>query len=302
MVVIEKLIRGEWFPVGELVGFGLITLMLLGGAVWANHRQRRRFVMRWRSESRRHRDRLRMKQELEYAREIQLSMLPRSAPQVPWLDVAALSLPANEVGGDYYDYFQLDEQHLCVVVGDVTGHGVASGLILSGVRAGLNLLQDEMVAPEAILERVNRMLVRTAAPRMLMTLGVTVFSAAQRRAIVATAAHPPALHLRAADGALVEVGRGSLPLGAREDTTYASDPVDLAAGDLLLLYSDGLVEAVNAIGEQFGWERLEKLLVEIGREGSAAQVRDRVLREVWEFKGETAQVDDVTMVAVRIVG
>jgi hypothetical protein len=124
----------------------------------------------------------------------------RSAPDVGWLEMAALSLPASEVGGDYYDYFQLDDDRLAVVVGDVTGHGVASGLVLSGVRASLNLLAGEFEDPAAVLGRLNLMLKRTAPRRMHMTLGVAVFDRAGVRSPVALAGHPPAVVIRAGDG------------------------------------------------------------------------------------------------------
>jgi hypothetical protein len=202
-LVAESLVRRESIPVADLLGyFFFVYLPLAGAALWLSHRRSTRFVARWKSESHRQRDRLRMKEELEYAREIQLSMLPRSAPDVGWLDMAALSLPASEVGGDYYDYFQLDDDRLAVVVGDVTGHGVASGLVLSGVRASLNLLAGEF-----------------------------------------------------------------------------EDPGE----------------------DQYGWERLEAFLGGIDGDGSAKAVRDGLLQDLWEHKGDAEQVDDVTMVVIECI-
>lgn len=98
-VVVRTVLLGEGLPLAELVGFAVVAMVAVAVAVWVSYRERRRFVVRWRAEELRHRDRLRMKQELEYARSIQLSMLPRAAPEVGWLDIAALSLPATEVGG-----------------------------------------------------------------------------------------------------------------------------------------------------------------------------------------------------------
>jgi sigma-B regulation protein RsbU (phosphoserine phosphatase) len=285
----------------ELFGFAMVLLVVLADAVWITYRERKRFLLRWRAESSRHRDRLRMKQELEYARSIQLSMLPRSAPALDWLDIAALSLPATEVGGDYYDYFQLGPERLAVVVGDVTGHGVASGLVLSGVRSSLNLLQEELGEPARVLGRMNGMLKKISTPRMLMTLGLAVLDRRGRSLTVATAAHPPLLRLGAGDDRVEELGRGSLPLGAIADTRYAEDRTSLQPGDLLLLYSDGLVEAVDQAGEQYGWDRLCRALGNAASTSSAQEVRDALLRDVWEFKGDAEQVDDVTMVVVRVL-
>ncbi len=302
VVLVNTVLLRQRPPVGELVGFAVVGLVVLAAATGFAYRDRRRFLLRFRAETSRHRERLRMKQELEHARSIQLSMLPRAAPEPGWLDIAALSLPATEVGGDYYDYFQLAPDRLAVVVGDVTGHGVASGLVLSGVRAGLNLLEGDMHEPAAVLARVNRMVKRISPPRLLMTMGLVLLDRERREVVVVTAGHPPVLHLRAAEGRLDELGRGALPLGALADTTYAEVRAGLAPGDLLLAYSDGVVEAVDPSGEQLGWERLRRALVEAAAGPRARDVRDALLRAVWEWKGEAEQVDDVTMVVVRVTG
>jgi hypothetical protein len=301
LILIHTLLMKQGFPAAELASLAIALAAAFAAAAVFAYRSRRRFLARWRSEAVRHRDRLRMKQELEYAREIQLSMLPLEAPEVPGLDIAALSLPATEVGGDYYDYFLLDGQRLAVVVGDVTGHGVASGLVLSGVRSGLNLLEDELGAPRLVLDRVNRMLKKISTPRMLMTLSMAVLDRRAREVVVATAAHPPALRLAAADGTITEIGRGSLPLGAMASTGYLEDRVAIAPGDVLLLYSDGLVETIDDDEQQYGWGRLHEALMQAADEPSAKAVRDRILRDVWEFKGEAEQVDDVTMVVIRVI-
>ena len=285
-------------PLTELAVWAVVTAFGTA-AIWGlTSRRGRRYRARWRSEANRQSDRLRMKRELEYAREIQLSMLPREAPRVDWLELAALSLPATEVGGDYYDYFQLDDHRLAVVVGDVTGHGVASGLVLSGVRSCLNLLQDDLTRPAEVLERVNRMLKRTASPRMLMTLAVAVLDGGDGAVTVATAGHPPVLIVRA-DGTVTEVGRGALPLGAMDDVRYAEGRARVEAGDALVMLSDGVVETVGAGGEQFGWHRLHDTLRDASRQSTARELRDHLLRALWEFKGDADQVDDVTMVAAR---
>ena len=294
----ESLVTRQSPPFLSLVLYALLFIVCFSISWALSRRLEARFLTRWRSESARHHDRLRMKQELEYAREIQLSMLPRQAPLLDWLDVAALSLPATEVGGDYYDYFDLGSDRLGMVVGDVTGHGVASGLVLSGVRSSLNLLRDEMVRPSAVLSKVNLMLKRTSAPRMHMTLAVVVLDRSDSTATVATAGHPPVL-LRRAGGEVDEVGSGSFPLGAIESAHYSEECISLAPGDVLLLYSDGLVETIDTYGDQYGWDRLKRILKDVEGSMTANEIRDLILREVWDFKSDAEQVDDVTMVVVR---
>jgi sigma-B regulation protein RsbU (phosphoserine phosphatase) len=297
----ESLVTRQSPPFLSLVLFALLFIVCFVVSWALSRRLESRFLVRWRSESARHHDRLRMKQELEYAREIQLSMLPRQAPLLDWLDVAALSLPATEVGGDYYDYFDFGPNRVAMVVGDVTGHGVASGLVLSGVRSSLNLLRDEMGRPSAVLDRVNLMLKRTSAPRMHMTLALVVFDRSECSTTVATAGHPPVL-LRRANGEVEEVGSGSFPLGAIENARYGEDRIKLSPGDVLLLYSDGLVETINPAGDQYGWDRLKKILRGLDGIPTANEIRDLILREVWDFKDEAEQMDDVTMVVVRCLG
>ncbi len=295
----ESLVTRQSPPFLSLILYALLFIVCFAVSWALSRRLETRFLTRWRSESARHRDRIRMKRELEYAREIQLSMLPREAPRLDWIDVAALSLPATEVGGDYYDYFDLGTDRLAVVVGDVTGHGVASGLVLSGIRSSLNLLRDEMGRPSEVLARVNLMLKRTSAPRMHMTLGVVVLDRAERMATIATAGHPP-VYLRRRGGEVLEIGSGSFPLGAIESARYVEERVELGPGDLLLIYSDGLVEAMSSDGEQFGWSRLRAILESLDDSASANEIRDLILRTVWEFKGDAEQIDDVTMVVAGI--
>lgn len=280
--------------------YALVEVAMVAIAWGLSRRREGRFLERWRAETGRQRDRLRMKQELEYACEIQLSMLPRHAPSIDWLDVAALSLPATEVGGDYYDYFTLAGDRVAVVVGDVTGHGVASGLVLSGVRSSLNLLADELVDPATVLTRLNLMLKRTAARRMLMTLGVAVLDHQQRTVTVATAGHPPLLVWRAAVGVVEEVGQSAVPLGALTSASYHHERIDVAPGDALVIYSDGLVETLDHTGDQWGFTRLAAVFGDGAADGRPARgIRDAILRDVWEHKGDTEQVDDVTMVVIR---
>ncbi|MCP4900411.1 MAG: SpoIIE family protein phosphatase [bacterium] len=299
--VVENLVSDAKLGFGWLIGYVIYYVLCAVVGWFFTRRLVRRFLARWRAESNRHRERLRMKQELEYAREIQLSMLPRQAPHVGWLEIAALSLPATEVGGDYYDYFVLDDDRLVTVVGDVTGHGVASGLVLSGVRSGLILLLEELAGPRQILLRVNKMLKMTTTRRMLMTLGVAAFDRRSRELTVATAGHPPLLLRRQQTGTIEEIGRGSLPLGALRDAEYEQVEVALSPEDVVLLYSDGVVEAINPTGEQYGWDRLKIALSSDTATGVSAQsVRDTILRSLWDFKGDAEQLDDVTMVVVRV--
>ncbi len=285
---------------GTLFGYVFLEAWVLALALWVTGRRRREFLGWWEREVARHRDRLRMKEELELAREVQLGMLPRSRPEVDWLDVASLSLPATEVGGDYYDYFQLSPERLGIVVADVAGHGVASGLVLSGVRSGLNLLEGHMDEPVEVLGRLHRMLRRTDNRRMIVTLVLAVLDGRELSLTVASAGHPPIVR-RSAVGEVQELLLPAPPLGALVEPGYGCARVALTPGDLVLLYSDGLTETCNPSSEPYGSERLTHFIGTLDPSATAREARDALLREVWDFKGEAAQVDDVTMVVVRVL-
>ncbi|HVF58228.1 MAG TPA: PP2C family protein-serine/threonine phosphatase [Thermoanaerobaculia bacterium] len=283
-----------------MAGVAFANLLSATIAVAVTRSRRRRFLEAWRMLSLRERERSRLRGEIDDARKIQLSILPRSAPELPWLDLASVSLPAKEVGGDYFDFFKLDGDCLAIVVGDVAGHGVASGLMLYGVRSCLYMLREDLCTPLPVLARLDRM-VREAGPkRMLVTLQVGIVDATERRVTVASAGHPPALHCAAATGEVTELGSSSLPLGTRLGAEPREQTVGLAPGDLLLFYSDGLPEVLDRHGEHYGAERVARALRRAAGAGSARQVRDALLNSVANFKGDVEQPDDLTLVVARV--
>src|SRR5213078_96198 len=137
-----------------------INAATLGVELLASRRLRRQIVADW-SERRAHaQEQLRMRDELQYARALQLSMLPEGPPALEWVDLAGVSMPASEVGGDYYDYFVIGER-LAIVSGDVAGHGLASGLVLAALRSGFTLLRDSLHDPAAVLRRLHDLIAET---------------------------------------------------------------------------------------------------------------------------------------------
>ncbi len=273
---------------------------LLVAAASVTQLERRRFLGVWRRENSRARERLRMREEIEYALKIQLSMLPQAPPDIPWLDLAAASLPATEVGGDYYDTFRVSPSRLVMVVADVSGHGLASGLLLSGVRSCLYLLEDELASPE-VLGRIDRMVRRTTDRRTYVTLLLAVVDHDTGTLSVTTAGHPPLLLHQAAGGAITMVGSGAPPLGTFANPTYRRDQAAVQSGDLLVLYTDGVTEMRNANDDDYGEARLQRAVTRAARGGpSAREVRDSVLSDLANFKGSAEQADDITLVVARL--
>ncbi|HVG06218.1 MAG TPA: PP2C family protein-serine/threonine phosphatase, partial [Thermoanaerobaculia bacterium] len=235
-----------------------------------------------------------------YARKIQLSMLPQAAPGVDWLDLAAASLPATEVGGDYYEYFLIGPSKLVLVIGDVAGHGLASGLLLSGVRSCLYLLEADLATPAPVFERLNHMVRRTTDKRTYVTLLCAVLDRAECKLELVSAGHPPMLRFDSRTRRFDEVGHGAPPLGTFLDARYEPVRAPLAPGDLLIFYTDGLVEARNAQDQEYGDARLQKAVARAADSRTAREIRDAVLGDLSNFKGDHEQVDDITVVVVRV--
>ncbi len=147
-----------------------------------------------------------------------------------WLDLQGMSLPATEVGGDYYDFLIVDPNRVAVVVGDVAGHGVASGLLLSGVRAGLHLLRADLADPRAVVERLNLLVRDSGVSRLFMSLVVALFDRTTGKVEVVTAGHPPAMRFRAASGQVTVLEASSPPLGTRLPPGFPAARRDPRAG------------------------------------------------------------------------
>lgn len=299
---------GALAMLAQAIGLALPPTVALLVSLHLSRRERRSFLARWRDLGARERDRTRMRDELADARKIQLAMLPEAPPSVPWIELSGLSLPASEVGGDFFDYLELPGERIAVVVGDVAGHGVAAALVLAAVKSGLHLLAEELDRPATVLERLDRMVREAVRWRLFVTLLVAVFERREGRVRVVSAGHPPAL-LAAADGSVTSLGAPALPLGTRLPARFVEQSAPWRPGDLVVLYSDGLTELADAAGTGFGGERLERALARArgaaGRGGSSAgglsarSVREGLLDTVFHFKGDAPQRDDVTVVVAR---
>lgn len=239
-------------------------------------------------------DRVLVRDELEVARQLQRDLLPTSAPELPGYRIAHSYRTANEIGGDYYDFFPLPDGRFVVVIGDASGHGMAAGLLMATANTALKLATEVDPAPERVASLLNRVLVRTGDRRAFMSLFYGVLTPATGALEYVCAGHPFPL-LRRASGDIEELGRGSLPLGIRDAVDISPARIALAAGDLLLLYSDGLPEAVNTAGQAFGYDTLRDLL---RAEGSPQAVHDRVLGALRRHVAEEPLKDDVSVVVV----
>jgi serine phosphatase RsbU (regulator of sigma subunit) len=240
-------------------------------------------------------DRVVVRDELEVARELQRELLPEQPPDLGGYEFAFSYRTANTIGGDYYDFLELDDGRLVVVIGDASGHGIAAGLLMAVASSTLRLAFDDSDDPAAAADLINRALWRTGGPRAFMTLFCAVLDPATGALQGVSAGHPYPM-IRRTDGSIEEIGSGSLPLGIRRHVDLPRSEAVIGPGEALLLYTDGIAETVNAAGEAFGFDRLRRSL-ENGGPGQA--VHDRIVAEVDHFRGDEPVHDDRSVVVIR---
>jgi serine phosphatase RsbU (regulator of sigma subunit)/anti-sigma regulatory factor (Ser/Thr protein kinase) len=241
------------------------------------------------------RDRERIEQELKVAQLIQQQFLPRELPDLPGWHVAAYYRPARAVGGDFYDFIQLPDGKVAVVVGDVTDKGVPAALIMATTHSILRSEALRLVAPGEVLRRANQLLLDEMPPNMFVTCLYAVLDPANGQLRFANAGHNLP-NLRSRDG-VTELRAAGMPLGLLPDMDYDEHEATLGPGDSLLLHSDGLAEAHSPDREMFGFPRLAKLCGE--REGGEALI-DLLLSELAVFTGSGwEQEDDITLVSLQ---
>ncbi|MCC6398546.1 MAG: SpoIIE family protein phosphatase [Bacteroidetes bacterium] len=246
----------------------------------------------------------RMRHELNIARRIQLSSLPSTTPQMPGLDIAGLSTPALEVGGDFFDYLNGDGRKLMVIVGDVSGKGTSAALYMSKIQGILRSLHEFDLTPRDLFVRANRLLCQDLEKSSFVTALGARFVTGTRRLTLVRAGHVPLFLYRASSARVERVLPRGLGLGLNDAGVFASEieerNVDFGTGDIMVFVTDGVLEARNASGEEFGEDRIAATLAGAAASDATA-IRDRISGEVQEFGRGLDQHDDQTVVVVRAI-
>ena len=252
----------------------------------------------------------RLEQELRIARRIQMSLLPQGSFAMAGITLAAHCEPAREVGGDYYDFLPIDEHRLGILIADVSGKGTSAALYMAELTGIVLCLSQQHLSPRRMLIDANRIISRHLDSRSFITVSYVVLDMQARTLTYARAGHCPLIYrpgeqsasrvpqVLLPDGLVLglQIDDGSLFNGLLEEST-----IPLGAGDLFLLYTDGISEAMNTAGECFGDERLAQLIGDHGDLQSEA-LRERIVSEVTAFTGGAAQHDDMTLVLLKMDG
>jgi serine phosphatase RsbU (regulator of sigma subunit) len=238
----------------------------------------------------------RINEEVAKAQIIQRDLLPPAEYSDNSITISADLITSSEIGGDFYDYFPLEGDRIGLVVADVSGHGVQAGMVTTAAKASLHtLISQGVTTPAALLSGMNTAILATAKQNLLMTCLIAVIDNSACRVTLANAGHnfPYIFRPDSRDIERLEEFAG-YPLGFEKDFAYQECSVDFSLGDVLFLYTDGIIECVNTAGEEFGYERLERVLTMAGK-SSPTELLNLLKVSAEKFTGSATFEDDVTM-------
>jgi len=245
----------------------------------------------------------RIKQELEIAREVQQSFLPIRTPEFKNLDLAAVCKPAYETGGDYYDFVQLDDHRVAVMIGDVSGKGIQAAFYMTFVKGVIHSLCRETNSPAEVLKKTNRLFCDNAPRGIFISLVYGILDLKNKTFVFARAGHNPILKIPAANGSLEQLQPRGIGIGLTKGTAFDKEieeiKISLSDEDLLVLYTDGIVEALNEQQTFYGTHRLNNVLKR-NKQQPAKQILELLTRDVESFVGKAKQHDDMTMLVMKM--
>ncbi|MFN8005514.1 MAG: SpoIIE family protein phosphatase [Terriglobia bacterium] len=241
--------------------------------------------------------RRRLANELEQAAEIQRQFLPREIPRLAGLELAGYNMPCRTVGGDYYDFVTYPDGQMAIVVGDVCGKGMPAALLMMTLQARFQVLAEQAVSPAQLLERLNRILVQASLNSRFISLFLCMIHPLSGEICYTNAGHNAPLVVRS-QGTIEWLESGGPVLGILPEVVYTEESVRVEKGDIAVFYSDGVTEANNPQGEEFGEKRLAEY-VQMVRHQSADEILQELTRSLQNWVGDGVAHDDMTLVVVR---
>jgi serine phosphatase RsbU (regulator of sigma subunit)/low affinity Fe/Cu permease len=299
--ILTDLIFFQNFGLSSKIPMIVTTLLCFIIAYSSENKRHKKFNREYDVYFKRHSETIRMKKELDYAREIQLSMLPESNKVIGDLQIAATSIPASEVGGDYYDYFNINDELTGIFICDVSGHGVASALLLSGLRSCMHLILEDTSNPKEVFIKLNKMVRRTQNRKMFVTAVFAVVDTKNNKCTLFNAGHLPPYKISGESDELFKIKRHGITLGAVDSFISEEEDnlvtFDFKKGDKLLLYTDGIIEAMNEGRNEYGFARLEDFLYK-NISNSPSDLLDGLIKDVNKFSDGAEQIDDISILVL----
>lgn len=239
-----------------------------------------------------------LEEELDLAREIQRNLLPQNIPVYKSFDIAAVNLSSKQVGGDYYDIIPLDKDTTCIAIADVSGKGVPASLLMANMQAFLQVICRQNIPIDEATGLINDLISQNTSDGKFITFFWGIFNDINKTVKYVNAGHNPPLLIR--DGNIIKLEIGGMILGVMKTVwQYKSETVQLQPGDVLILFTDGISEAMNKAGEEFSDSALEKLALSITEE-TAENILKKIKQEVQNFAEGTTQSDDMTLVVLKV--
>ena len=243
--------------------------------------------------------RARLETEVAVARRIQQSLQPSTAFKTDWCEAAGITVPATEVGGDYFDMIKISDDEAVIVIADVSGHGVGAGILSAMTKSALHTELHHTTVPAELMFNLNNAVYQVTDKKMFVSFAYLLLDKRTMTAHIATAGHPPIFLIQKSDGAIIEIRTPNLALAVQASTQYTERAVHVNHGDVLILYTDGITEATNDKGEQFGADRLKELISNTER-GSSEALSNSIMASVRTFTIKKEFADDATIVVVRV--
>jgi serine phosphatase RsbU (regulator of sigma subunit)/CHASE2 domain-containing sensor protein len=281
--------NGSWYPIAIPLFFQ--TPLAFIGAVAIEHSRLFKEAL----------VKLRMEEDLSVARDVQMSMLPATCPEVEGYQIAASSTPAREVGGDFFDFFEIGEDKLGLVIGDVTGKSVSGALIMSASRSVFRMLSEEELTVGEIMIQANRRIKKDTKSGMYVALLYAVLNAEDRTLSFCSAGQTQPIHfsIKKGEAVLMESKGDTFPLGILDDVNYEETRLQLEPADKVVFYTDGIVEAMNKREQIYGFEKLQEV-VKTSRADTAEDLMNDIITSVSDFTGDVPQHDDLTVIVVNV--
>ena len=244
----------------------------------------------------------RLDRDLEIARDIQRILLPSTSPEVKGFEISGVNIPARQVSGDYFDYIKVDEQHFGIVIADVSGKGVPASLIMAMCRSVLRSQAPTNASPADVLRKVNRQLFPDMKEDMFISMAYIILDGAAGDISIARAGHDAPLLYTAKDRKVAKVNPPGMALGVDSGSVFdrltRNHLVHLDTNDCLVLYTDGVTEALDTHGMEFGMDKMTQAVQTSAPEGAPAIVK-RLTDDLRNFAGATPQNDDITLIVIR---